>query len=514
MSHIKYIEPSVDFGEAPALDIFGRGWSKLASRTFMPPEVEAFLKTAKPIPGHRLLLVHGLGSGEYWGPNRNGDNFPEFWKGAKSLIEDNPEKGYGFRTFEKQAHAFRDHRNHDPRLSIGGKVVLAVWNEKMHRVELIVPFSEKEAPDVVDAIDKGEKIAVSMGCRVDHDYCSICGNAAKTRRDYCKHASEEMGMVYPDGRKVYVDNPRPSFFDISALGDRGQGRPADASAFSLRKVASAQAIPMIRGADLPKLSGEKSSDINKQVPTSGEGMSNENGSVDIDTLTDLIRQVVPFDMDNAQRPNRMLVMRMRGFAGDKMAMALSTLTAAGIFLRPEEFDEIGFKDVPKISFDKVSSSLFMNLEPDMPERSMWLPFVGDRVYRAQKLGTCLASIPKNMAGYSQYISHVKEALTSRDSLMKLAAVFDQHFYLKSAIARNELNELQKFAAGGKGLSAENLVAALLGPMLAGAYFRSQQYSGAPIGPLRSLVANHPIATGAGTALLWHKLKGGKLPLIS
>lgn len=130
MSFVKFVESCVDFGEAPAVDVFGRGWSKLASATYMPAAVEAFMKTAQPVPGHRLLLVHGLGSSETWGGNRNGDAFPEFWKGAKNLIEDDPSKNYGFKTFEKNAHTFRDHRNHDPKLTIGGKVVLAAWNTR------------------------------------------------------------------------------------------------------------------------------------------------------------------------------------------------------------------------------------------------------------------------------------------------------------------------------------------------------------------------------------------------
>jgi hypothetical protein len=83
--------------------------------------------------------------------------------------------------------------------------------------------------------------------------------------------------------------------------------------------------------------------------------------------------------------------------------------------------------------------------------------------------------------------------------------------MKSAIARHEL---AKLASGHKGLTAGNLVASLLGPLVLSAYFRSQQQMDPwSVGPVKGFVANHPLMSGAATALLWHKLKGGTVPLI-
>lgn len=515
MSFVKYVEPSVDFGESPAVDMFGQSWAKLASSVYVPAEVEKFLKTAKPVDGHRLLLVHGMGSSEIWGANRNGDAFPEMWKGAKNLIEDS--RDYGYKTFEKNAHTFRDHRNHDPKLTIGGKVVLAAWNDKMHRVELIIPVSEKLAPDVVDAIDKGEKIAVSMGCRVPHDVCSICGNQAKHRGHYCKHAAYQMNEVLDDGRKVYVDNPQPNFFDISVLGDRGQGRPADASAYSIMKVAGAEVKifrPGFKAAEI-KASGEKKSEIEKQVPATG--VPTGEAHQEMPDLMELIKKLLPFDMDTAGDPSvRCVIMLRRGGKGDdehKTAM-LSTLTAAGIILRPRLVEELELSDA-KIDFSKVSAPMLSVLRDEMPNCSLWLPYFGDRAFRNLKLATApIPALARNAVAYNKYLGTVKTAVTTKASLMRLVQAIDASHSLKMAIARDDLAELNKFAGKDRpGISGENLAAALLGPMLAGAYFRSQQYSGQPVGPVRGFVADHPMMTGVAAALLWHKLKGGRIPLV-
>lgn len=681
MSLIKFVEPYVDYGEAPAVDLFSRSWAKLASSTYTPPEVEAFLKTARPIPGHRLLLVHGLGSSEYYGPNRNGDAFPEMWKGAKNLIEDNADRGYGFKTFEKNAHTFRDHRNHDPALTIGGKVVLAAWNDKMHRVELIIPVSETLAGDVVDAIDKGEKIAVSMGCfiagtritmadgravaiedivvgdevmthlgrgrrvtelhrrlydgtfyviytdntepfvctkehpllvverdyarrfgcefgvqdinaipsqwvhaecldptqhllvvpvledalvgprvngapqhrsalftpvrainpyttvqdvfnfeveedesyvaagvavhncRVPYDVCSICGNKAKHRGQYCKHAAHQMNAVLDDGRKVYVDNPQPNFFDISVLGYRGQGRPADPSAYSIMKVASHSAGK--------RADETKKSDIDKKVPAEAvevkPGVSGDPLHQDeFRHLMELVRKFIPYDMDTMSNPGTkcVIVIRRLSTRPEGKVAALSTLTAAGVILRPQLLMDLGLADTP-IDLTKIATPLLAELREDLHNCSLWLPYFGDRVLRNHKLGVAVqaADAGRNPGVYLSYINRVKTALSTRSELKKLAETVDANSMLKAAIARDDLVDLQKYANKTKGLSAENLVAAMLAPLLAGAYFRSQQYSGLPVGPLRSFIADHPVATGTLSALLWHKLKGGRIPLL-
>lgn len=506
---VKYVGPSVDFGEAPAVDMFSRTWEKRAGMSiYMPPAIEEFMKTAEPVPGKRLLLVHGMGSEEAWGFNRNGDGFPEMWKGAKNLIEDDPGTDYGYHTFAKHAHTFRDHRNHDPRLTIGGKVVLAAWNPEMRRVELIIPVSEKHAPDVVDAIDHDEKIAVSMGCKVPYDVCSDCGNQAKHRGEYCKHAKHEMNRIRANGVKVGVHNPRPKFFDISVLGDRGTGRPADPSAFSLAKVASEQNA-MAEWPDRPKLvkvgyirqGARKNADIKKEIPAEAEEATKDR--------LEKIKVLAPYNAKEAKALPRTAIASMKGQADPEKVAA--TLTALGITLRPDEFEEVFPQGAPQIDFGKVAMNLVENYEAHMPARSDWLSYFGDRMYRHIKVGSDAAPLGKGSLEYKKYLENVKNAVSKPSMIKELVAAVDRHPYLKSAIARHDL---AKLAAGAKGLSAGNLIAAMLGPMVLSSYFRSQQMQDPwSVGPVKSLVADHPLATGAATALLWHKLKGGTVPLI-
>jgi hypothetical protein len=137
----------------------------------------------------------------------------------------------------------------------------------MHRVELILEVNKKApgAAAVVARIKSGEPLYVSMGCKVDYDVCSICGNMAKNRLEYCDHLKTSMGRILSDGRQVFTFNPDPVFFDISLVT-----RPADPTAFALdkmagevREVPADEPLPL---EDLDKLSAlRKFSDILKHV---------------------------------------------------------------------------------------------------------------------------------------------------------------------------------------------------------------------------------------------------------
>jgi hypothetical protein len=207
----------------------------------------------KPSSDKIAVLVNAMGSSEYWGQNVNGDIFPE-----AALIHDcrnHKEFGhptddftgkvippYGYWTF-LQALPFVHHRNKDPNRAFG-HVALAVWNARMHRVELIVIIDkalamQHGAQDVVDRILAGEYPDVSMGCRVPYDVCSICSNKSKTRNDYCSCVKQiGMGRVLDDGRRIGVYNYHPRFFDISFVFIG-----ADKTAKVMCKLASGIVVP-------------------------------------------------------------------------------------------------------------------------------------------------------------------------------------------------------------------------------------------------------------------------------
>lgn len=165
------------------------------------------------------VLVNALGAGEFFGPNINADYFP--WQALKHEGKD-----YGYKTF-LNAHAFQHHVNKDPARAFGHPV-LSVLNHSMKRVELVIRLDREQARSqgaegIITRIERGEFPDVSMGCKVPYDVCSICNHRSKTRDDYCLHMrpdEEHRGIWGPnkilaDGRKIYVINLHPRFFDIS-----------------------------------------------------------------------------------------------------------------------------------------------------------------------------------------------------------------------------------------------------------------------------------------------------------
>jgi len=194
------------------------------------------------------ILVNAMGSGEFWGSNRNGDYFPD-----APLSRDH-------KTFEKLGHAFKHHINKDPETAYG-QVKIAVFNPDMHRVELVIELDNQRAKDILERIEHGEYPAVSMGVKVPYDVCSICGKKSKRVVDYCTHLKYEMGKTYDDGKKVYAINDTDlKFFDISFVRI-----PADRTASVLSKIASTNAqIPSaVFAQEILKLAGIKESAINK-----------------------------------------------------------------------------------------------------------------------------------------------------------------------------------------------------------------------------------------------------------
>jgi hypothetical protein len=250
------------------LPIFGPGstaFEKNASSLL--PDVQRFIETLRPQKDAQYVLVNALAAGEYFGSNINGDFFPEAalihapdtWKGVPVYDQVTAKSWpYGHPTFYK-AHAYAHHRNKDASRAFGN-VELTTWNNAMKRVELVVRVDKERcyqfgAVSVWDKLHAGQYVDVSMGCRVPFDTCSICldwdayrkgqasfdakkhkhpGDAVLayhkelktkrghgirglsiTRADYCEHALRQMNKILPDGRKVFVYNDYPSFFDIS-----------------------------------------------------------------------------------------------------------------------------------------------------------------------------------------------------------------------------------------------------------------------------------------------------------
>lgn len=213
-------------------------------------EIQEFWDTIPQDPRYSYLWVIGVSAREYYGCNNNGDAFNE------------ADLQKTHQNFVDSANVFLQHVNKDPAKGIG-KPVFSWYNDAMHRVELILRIdkSKPDAAGTVSKISAGEPIYVSMGCTVAYDVCSICGNRAPTRRDYCDHLRFNMRKILPDGRQVYALNPNPKFFDISIVA-----KPADPTAHTLDKRASLHGQ---QGSETPALSsaelGERSLDISQKL---------------------------------------------------------------------------------------------------------------------------------------------------------------------------------------------------------------------------------------------------------
>lgn len=259
----------------------GRIFEKRAFDSAASSPAYEYLKDVTPKDGHSIVLVNALGAYETYDDNRNGDAFPErpVHPGdsakcghkecqASAWISEDEVLSKHYLSFEKHGGIYKHHVNKDPSKSLG-TVRKAFWNNKMQRVELLLEIVNDRDADLAKKIADGEYPAVSMGCHVKYDVCSICGHRAPTRKDYCEHARMKMRQVMPNGEKVCVHNPSPRFFDISFVY-----RPADPTGYMLKKVAShgtawegfsAKAGEMVEAYEQKIADEKKLSDIRKQL---------------------------------------------------------------------------------------------------------------------------------------------------------------------------------------------------------------------------------------------------------
>ena len=156
--------------------------NKTASGSYSPELMKVILNM-KRRPERYYVVINALGSGEIWGPNRNGDFFPEEGLKHKSLRTDmGTINEYGYKTFEYLAHLFKHHVNKNPNKSFG-EIIFSHWNPVIHRVELIVAINTNNGKDIIEAIDKGEQVSVSMGCFTNPEYPILTIDGYKPIKD-------------------------------------------------------------------------------------------------------------------------------------------------------------------------------------------------------------------------------------------------------------------------------------------------------------------------------------------
>lgn len=268
--------------------------------------IQEFASRITPRTDKVYVHILALGAGEFYGPNKNLD-----WFGEHALLDYH-------KTFETSpAHLFKNHVNKNPEIAIG-KVIYSIYNERMHRVELIVEVDRVAGTEFVAELDRGNFPKTSMACRTPADTCSICGNIASTRQSYCTHLRNDLGKMYPDGRRVMALNTHPlTFFDISWVV-----RPADVTSSVLQKLASEEE-PIIGSAEMAEMEKLSAEGINKQaeIKKLSEFIKEMDG--DISSYSDLLEPMLAKVRD----PDLAIIDILRNF---KLPEVFSTMAHLGI----------------------------------------------------------------------------------------------------------------------------------------------------------------------------------------
>lgn len=494
-------------------------FEKLAAPSLVP-EIVRYISALRPRDDAQYNLVNAMGAGEYYGSNINGDYFdevslihsPDGWTG-NPLVDKVRAKNwpYGFPTFY-YAHPYAHHRNKDSSRAFG-EVELALWNPHMKRVELITRVDKElcqkyGGTGVWDKLKAGEFPDVSMGCKVPFDTCSICldwetyrkaqatfdphrhkhpGEAVLafhkklkaqngkgirglsiTRKDYCDHALHFMNRILSDGRKVFVRNDYPRFFDISFVFIG-----ADKTAKVMMKVAeSGKTYWFVSGAELAeKLGYDHSGELLESVfiPTPelekaaeagdplehaflGKQAKEKDSEIEKHVVpSQFAGKAVPALTKNEPHIDDALLDQMSRLP---LEQALSTPTGMGIILRPREFQRIiliqlGQRDVADgldargevFRESKETEPMDMGpeffhpalarlLAPLLADRSMLGPFIEKRVVvlsssspEKKKSSSSLSSdlLHKIGAAYNGYRNGVMDLVANAQTLAASAA---------------------------------------------------------------------------------------------
>ena len=363
----KSILPSSWFKDYPAshlIDVHSRGVDKMQMAKIAASDYVMHMDI-KPEKGKSFVHLITTGAGEYYGPNNNADFFnekegtveiPHHHKtgGRKSKSLDGGLSKF-HSTFSKYGGVYREHHNSRKGAKSLGDVVLEAYNPAMHRGELVVKLDNEKWASSLNKLASNVPVLFSMGCGVPFDICSVCGNEAKTRSDYCDHLRYNKLGITKEGHQVYAINDKPHFHDISEVAI-----PADRIAFALAKVASSGSLADMSdveathmylplslvskmGSESEKRNAEslsKLAEIEKKILA--EGLSPE----DSDLSLAFEGQDVPED----------IIKKLQGFPLEDV---LGCMANHKIMLPPEAFAQIvlkkGKEDIPGI--DGMCSAL-------------------------------------------------------------------------------------------------------------------------------------------------------------
>ena len=332
--------------------LWGPSGRPLVEHVKTASEASDYVKSVVPRPGMTIVLVLAVSAYEHWDLNRNGDGFPEhpYKPGQRPTcgcceplpggwVQEDETLRHHYKTFEQIGKLYLHHANNDPSRAVGD-VLRAFWNSAMHRVELLVAIRNDLAPELIAKIAAGEFLAVSMGCRIHFDVCTICGHRARTRKDYCDHLKFSMRQVMPNGLRAGALNPCPRFFDLSFVV-----KPADLAGWMVKKVAHAYELrssaavgDYLDSIDEKRAAIRKVADMDKLI----RGLTLDVNStplspVEIHNVEEFRDHVMPAMVGSMPVFDSATV---KDLARHPFANVLSTLNAAGVLLTTPEFVEM------------------------------------------------------------------------------------------------------------------------------------------------------------------------------
>lgn len=302
-------------------------------------EISELSKFAEPQAGRTQLLCLALGSGEYWGCNRNGDYF----------TKEANEKYHP--TFVKFGFVHKNHKN-KPWDDKFGVIKQSFYNPRMERVELLLDIPNDLNKEIIEKVAEGLDVPVSMAAKLPWDKCSSCGNIRKTAaaKDTCECIRTKLTKIASDGSQVYAVNEHPRFFDISFVY-----KPADRTAYVMKKVASAEDKEIVKSAtDLATEYGLDNSpiEINTSRPLSKSAMEmfefihklaelekKVEGVIrgeDNKHVKDVLEDVLPAASNKSELTKK----SMQLFQHAPKRMLFASLADRGVILSPQEFVKV------------------------------------------------------------------------------------------------------------------------------------------------------------------------------
>ena len=249
-------------------------------------------------------------------------------------------------------------------------------------------------------------------CRVPYDCCSVCGNKAKTLKQYCDHLKYRMNEVLPSGQKIYAINTMPKFFDLSVVTI-----PADRTAGFLTKVASVEETRVVSSAERAEMLKKEGNMINtaelENTATIKKEVSAEIENIESDPKLLIYNSQPRFDKEKLEK-----------LSSYPLNDVLSTFLGLRIIPKKEDFQKLalyslGKKDLADklekegtcfevssdvkavipddLSLDNFSEKIAGLLEEDVPYMSMTKQLVTARVLTKLAQGT-----DSNFNAFSKY----------------------------------------------------------------------------------------------------------------